>query len=203
MRPLARPLFTFCSAVSVLLCVALCLLWARSHWRRDVVYVERREVGPPLDRFDRWAADHDSLGWPVTADRYYRVTRDECHVSRGRVALGRFEDFLLPRRPKPMTRTRRATLGHQAMPARELPPLPTAEGRSVGTATSGLHEWREMRRSLPLWPAAAGAAVLPLGWVVVYARRRRRARRGRCLACGYDLRASPQRCPECGTEKAG
>src|SRR5688500_17536805 len=80
MRPLARPLFTFCSAVSLLVCVALCLLWARSYWRRDVVYVERREVGPPLDRFDRWAADHDSFGWPVTADGYYRVTRDECHV---------------------------------------------------------------------------------------------------------------------------
>jgi hypothetical protein len=50
-------------------------------------------------------------------------------------------------------------------------------------------------------PAVVVVLALPAGaWCMVLVRRRR-ARRlvaGRCLGCGYDLRASPQRCPECG-----
>jgi hypothetical protein len=51
---------------------------------------------------------------------------------------------------------------------------------------------------VPYWSFLCAAAVLPAAWLVRRAQNARRARRGRCAVCGYDLRASPERCPECG-----
>jgi len=80
----------------------------------------------------------------------------------------------------------------------------------------------QVDRGLELW-GVKGVALerwvldLPMGCVVVLfvllpgvrlvrwtiRRRRRGARPGVCARCGYDLRATPQQCPECGTFRAG
>ena len=53
--------------------------------------------------------------------------------------------------------------------------------------------------AIPHWLMLLISAPIP-AWRFLQARRdRKRLRSGLCVRCGYDLRASPDRCPECGT----
>jgi hypothetical protein len=54
---------------------------------------------------------------------------------------------------------------------------------------------------IPYWFLLALATPLPARWLLrgLRSRRHRRlAAAGRCTTCGYDLRGTPDRCPECG-----
>ena len=72
---------------------------------------------------------------------------------------------------------------------------------SQSSVIHGLPDSKLAYAIVPHW-----AVALPLlGWATwrllgPAAERQRRQKRGQCVACGYDLRASSGRCPECGAE---
>jgi hypothetical protein len=57
---------------------------------------------------------------------------------------------------------------------------------------------REQVLIVPLWMISVAAAAMP-GWWIIRRRSRRQISANACRHCGYDLRATPDRCPECGT----
>jgi hypothetical protein len=175
MRRLARHLFTLCSAVSLLLCVAVCVLWLQGHRIKvalgggGTATVENRQV-----EF-KWIYEYGELlldeDWTQTLGGRLRTLLRTDYAAYGfRMTLGeeRRGDGL----PSPLVHPR--------------------IGRYFGVG-------------VPLWFVAVMAAPLPMGWLLrrrVKRRQEQRALRGRCVACGYDLRASPDCCPECGTPAA-
>ena len=97
-------------------------------------------------------------------------------------------------------------------------PYTTLEGGSL-TITNDLHHSfpglsfsRNSQRPfqgvailISFWPLSATTGILPLARLLLFLRtrsRRRRLSRGLCVTCGYDLRATPYLCPECGVAAA-
>ena len=67
----------------------------------------------------------------------------------------------------------------------------------VGNGSMPDSNYRRTAVVFPAWAATTLFAALPLAHLAAFARRRR-IREGHCRKCGYDLRATPDRCPECG-----
>jgi hypothetical protein len=58
---------------------------------------------------------------------------------------------------------------------------------------------RDVGIDLPGWMLIVPTLLMLGILTIAIVRKRRRLREGCCVTCGYDLRASPERCPECGT----
>ena len=75
--------------------------------------------------------------------------------------------------------------------------MPSASGIMEGSYSATVYPYSMW--TAPVWPFIVMAALMPLLWLRTWFRTNLRRRRGLCENCSYDLRASRERCPECGT----
>src|SRR5579862_1518255 len=198
-----RRAFNLLSAISLLLCIATGVLWSRCG--AGAMFVERQDAGRVVNGF----VTQRSRRLELATGRLFFQTRSTTF----------YKVQTYPESPPnpdgsiDMIDPKNATW--------ENPPLPAAAwgyGRLDRSTTYihrphrflGFMRWgygdagpfssRLIRGiAFPIWWIIAVTVVLPVIGLVKAVRSRRSARRGFCVSCGYDLRASPERCPECGT----
>jgi hypothetical protein len=190
---MTRRLFTFISALSLLLCVSTCVLRVLAAIAPTPVF----RLGLPCGR---WSAV--TTAGAVGIDEEPRRLREYRELNERLVALllaadqaeqDYYRRWDFHAKPPGPARLREAELAkvfamydetwREYETARATPPGPFAT------------------YSLPWWTLAMTFSGLPVVWLRLASVQRRRAWRGRsglCPTCGYDLRASPDRCPECG-----
>ena len=180
-------LFRGLAVLSLLLCIATAALLVRSYFRWDSWDQFSIDPGPEYAR-DIFAESDDGL---LCVGRQWILQHDEGSSGIGARGFGHQEEA-----ERPMTVTwnfadpEGSCWSHFGM-CIEVTPPPI---------------WRphlhDVRVIIPIWPAVLLFSILPLVEIGYMRRRRRRNYRkshGMCLVCGYDLRATPDRCPECGT----
>jgi hypothetical protein len=175
------------AGLSLLLCAAVCLLWVRSYWRWDAVSVGHKQPA------GQGPADGCSLGvasWGnglIVECTLFQGVRNVFAGLRDWGVLGLYHTYW----GIPAQRGQRSGFEFQHV-----------HYSQAGTGWSDAFYLR-----MPHWAAAALAAT-PAGlWLLTSLVRRRRAARATaqhvCAGCGYDLRATPERCPECGAPADG
>jgi hypothetical protein len=189
-----RHLFTLLSALSLLLCLSACVVWIRSYVVSDSLYTGIWHFTGILG---------DESAWWLLA-------------GRGGVGIGHrtqttYESARADSASQPVDQREYAC--NQVRPARPLDvPGPAAgilrrlgfryendpmDGMEPTTVKGYYREW-----DTPLWIVCLLFAWLPALWLRGHQKRKRASAIGRCAECGYDLRATPTRCPECGAVPA-
>lgn len=193
-----RRLFTLCSAFCLLLCVAVCALWARGRSRMD--HLTFTAGGARLWWISSGGSGVSVMeveGWPRQEPLEWRVYGDGSKMPWLSIGDRGWEGCaVIPNGPEVFTLLApdgkpilwpSGTWGTESKATRPILSAPMACHRVA-------IPYRQTAAVLALPPAVVAAGVL-----VRRVRGRRRWQRGRCPACGYDLRAMPDRCPECGT----
>jgi len=176
-----RRLFTFCSTLSLLLCVGLCLVWARS-WGATRQFVT--VLAGTNSLAVHCTCGEVSIELTTHCDEEYWIIRGEAGAGpRTEVAPSRWSIHL-----------------------NQVSGLPPRHDRGWRfdryVAYPGDSGAERVEFRLPAWGMVGLTALPASAWAVGALRRRPRFRSGLCPSCGYDLRATPDRCPECGRATA-
>jgi hypothetical protein len=177
-RPLRILLKTFV-IVSAVLCAAACGFWVRSHMVRDYAFM--------------WTP------WPASASGQ-RTIRIDADSGGGQLEVS-WKVSSAAEREQVAQRNdlARRSVYHQTFP--EVPPMYARSLPPTAWNALGFKQFSGPTHSsmaVPYWSLVLLTAPAPLARALTIARRRRRIKAGLCAECGYDLRATPDRCPECG-----
>jgi hypothetical protein len=173
-----RWLFNGLAALSPVICVATAVLWVRSHWFEDDVGI----YGPNENYV--CASSGGNLLFILCPTYHgpkairYSAKMEWDYVSAKLTSLGASSITFAKYR-------RLAWLGFAYDPNH----LIQGNGRIY---------YNGYRLFVPHWLFCLLFLAAPAAWYWQRIRDRRLAAEGRCLTCGYDLRATPDRCPECG-----
>ena len=169
MRRLIRGLVALCSAASLLLCVAACVLWVRSY---------------EVDVFNWFDTAPDPALSGLHVERHDFVFSKEGTV--------RWSRSRSTRNPTPIE------INQTEVEQPQFPLLSRAPWREPSFAWE--REPSYFSITVPYWALVVATLPFPAAylWSARRPRRSRLRHRGGLCTCGYDLRATPGRCPECG-----
>jgi hypothetical protein len=177
-----RRLFTLLSALSLVLCATTITVWVRSYYVRDDWLfrnlVERHASEANL------GDEPDLKGSAHYVDVVLDANCGGFWLFWGHQFISS-DDRKLPR------------WEHRSLPSSETFHGPSLWNRLGFAYHPALRQFEPANFAARAWFIVLLTTVLPITWIVM--RKRRRHRAGLCHACGYDLRATPERCPECGT----
>jgi hypothetical protein len=173
------------AVASALLSMASVALWARSYTTSD--YIE----------YIRWSTDDVS-----TRTVSFLSTAGRLDLKFYHVEVNPPDDFVTARRTLANYPLKTGAVAHRS----------TAEvKRSASSWIGGFGfsywtwraDWHTKNRgiTIPTWFLVAVTLALPFIQTGRLLAKRRTRRGNLCPSCGYDLRASPDRCPECGSKE--
>ena len=190
-------LLTVCVAVSLPLFAATVVLWVRSYAAFDWLKLAEVElIGADVSGGHRVAESHVLFCW---RGRFGYVRSDDFFFRTGRA--GSYRVFWWPASDREAAETAETIFVVNDMERRWNRLATPVFDRAGFCYVEHWMEERGLHVLVPCWSIVALTALWPAVWGAGVVRRRAKANRvagGTCVSCGYDLRATPGRCPECG-----